>query len=143
MPTESCLLKGWRKEPRSRHRSDAAMSGTKLLVSSFIDYVCEITREDKRFKRTNEDFHNHISSFALQPAHRRRIHAGEICNGRRQATVVEKMPTKGKAASPLRVQSPVDESRAAHASREGLTNCKPSNLYSNGVVDDPREWHHG
>ena len=52
-------------------------------------------------------------------------------------TVVEKMPTKGKAPSPLRVQSPVDELRAAFASREGLTNCKPSNLYSNGVVGDP------
>jgi hypothetical protein len=52
-------------------------------------------------------------------------------------TVVEKMPTKGKAPSPLRVQSPVDESRAAFASREGLTNCKSSNLYSNGVVGDP------
>ncbi len=51
--------------------------------------------------------------------------------------VVEKMPTKGGAPSPLRVQSPVDESRAAFASREGLTNCKPSNLYSNGVVGDP------
>ncbi len=51
--------------------------------------------------------------------------------------VVEKMPTKGKAPSPRRVQSPVDESRAAFASREGLTNCKPSNLYSNGVVGDP------
>jgi hypothetical protein len=54
-----------------------------------------------------------------------------------KSTVVEKMPTKGKAPSPLRVQSPVDESRAAFASREGLTNCKPSNLYSNGVVGDP------
>ena len=50
---------------------------------------------------------------------------------------VEKLPTKGKAPSPRRVQSPVDESRAAFASREGLTYCKPSNLYSNGVVGDP------
>jgi hypothetical protein len=52
-------------------------------------------------------------------------------------TAVEKLPTKGKAPSPRRVQSPVDESRAAFALREGLTNCKPSNLHSNGVVSDP------
>ena len=54
-----------------------------------------------------------------------------------KATVVEKIPTKGGAPSPLRIQSPVDESRVAFAAREGLTNCKPSNLYSNGVVGDP------
>ena len=54
-----------------------------------------------------------------------------------KAAVVEKMPTKGKAPSPLRVQSPVDESRAACASRQGLTDCKLSNLYSDGVVGDP------
>jgi hypothetical protein len=54
-----------------------------------------------------------------------------------KATVVEKMPTKGGPPSPLRVQGPVDESRAVFASPEGLTNCKPSNLYSNGVVGDP------
>jgi hypothetical protein len=47
------------------------------------------------------------------------------------------MPTKGRAPSPLGVQSPVEESRTAFASRQGLTNCKPSNLYSNGVVGDP------
>jgi hypothetical protein len=38
-----------------------------------------------------------------------------------KVTVVEKMPTKGGAPSPLRLQSPVDESRAAFAAREGLT----------------------
>jgi hypothetical protein len=48
-----------------------------------------------------------------------------------RATVVEKMPTKGGAPSALPNQSAVDESRAAFASRDGLTNCKPSNLYSN------------
>jgi hypothetical protein len=54
-----------------------------------------------------------------------------------KATVVEKMPTKGGVLSPLRIQSPVDESRVASAAREGLTNCKPSNLYSDGIVGDP------
>jgi len=68
----------------------------------------------------------------------RRIHASEICNDRRQADGSREDAHKGgKRRQPLRVQSPVDELRAAFASREGLTNCKPSNLYSNGVVGDP------
>jgi hypothetical protein len=54
-----------------------------------------------------------------------------------RATVVEKIPTKSGAPSALPNQSPVDESRAAFASRDGLSNCKPSNLYSDGVVGDP------
>jgi hypothetical protein len=54
-----------------------------------------------------------------------------------KATLVEKIPTKGGAPSPLGGQSPVDESRTAFASQQGGTNCKPSNLYSNGVVGDP------
>ena len=54
-----------------------------------------------------------------------------------RATVVEKIPTKGEAPSALPNQSPVDESRAPFASRDGLSNCKPSNLYSDGVVGDP------
>jgi hypothetical protein len=54
-----------------------------------------------------------------------------------KAMAVDKMPTKGEVVSPLRIQSPVDESRVAFAAREGLTNCMPSNLYSNGVVGDP------
>jgi hypothetical protein len=54
-----------------------------------------------------------------------------------QTTVVEKMPTKGGAPSSLGIRNSVEESRTAFASRPSLTNCKPSNLYSNGVVGDP------
>jgi len=54
-----------------------------------------------------------------------------------KATVIEKMPTKGGAPSSLSVQSPVAESRTAFASPQEGTNCKPTNLYSNGVVGDP------
>jgi len=54
-----------------------------------------------------------------------------------RTTVVGKMPTNGGAPSSLGVRNPVEESRTAFASRQGLTNCKPSNLYSNGVVGDP------
>ena len=50
---------------------------------------------------------------------------------------VEKMPTKGGAPSSLGVRSPVDEARTAFVSPRSQPNCKPSNLYSNGVVGDP------
>ena len=54
-----------------------------------------------------------------------------------KATVVEKMPTKGRAPSPLGVRNPVEEARTAFVSPRSQPNCKPSNLYSNGVVGDP------
>ena len=54
-----------------------------------------------------------------------------------KAMAVEKMPTKGGAPSSLGVRSPVDEARTAFVSPRSQPNCKPSNLYSNGVVGDP------
>ena len=54
-----------------------------------------------------------------------------------KVTVVEKMPTKGGAPSSLGVRSPIEEPRTAFVSPRSQPNCKPSNLYSNGVVGDP------
>jgi hypothetical protein len=59
------------------------------------------------------------------------------CETTSSARLIIDFPTKGGAPSPLGGQSPVDESRTAFASQQGGTNCKPSNLYSNGVVGDP------
>lgn len=54
-----------------------------------------------------------------------------------KAMVVKKMPATGGAPSPLGVQSSVEESRTGFSSRQDQTNCKPLELYSNGVVGDP------
>ena len=57
--------------------------------------------------------------------------------GKDQVMIAENMPTKGGAPSSLGVRSPVDEARTAFVSPRSQPNCKPSNLYSNGVVGDP------
>ena len=57
--------------------------------------------------------------------------------GKDQVMIAENMPTKGGAPSSLGVRSPVEQARTALASPRSQPNCRPSHLYSDGVVGDP------
>jgi hypothetical protein len=164
MPSESCLVKtmaqgarlrlhavggltaGQEKEKtteRSNLHEMPTGSGNRLAQCALLIMSAKPTRKDKKREQA-KIFKPTTLALFFQLAHRRRILVGEIRNGRRQGDGRRENADKRRAPSPLRVQGPVDESRrAVFASREGLTNCKPSNLYSNGVVDDPESCNMG
>jgi hypothetical protein len=57
--------------------------------------------------------------------------------GKDQVMIAENMPTKGGAPSSLGVPSPVEQARTAFVSPRNQPNCRPSHLYTDGVVGDP------
>jgi hypothetical protein len=60
-----------------------------------------------------------------------------------KATVVEKMPTKGGAPSPLGVRSPVEESRTAFRLSAGPNELQAFEALLKRRRERPRELHHG
>jgi hypothetical protein len=69
------------------------------------------------------------------------INAASIPSGsatsKDQVLIAENMPTKGGAPSSLGVRSQVEQARTALVSPRNQPNCRPSHLYSDGVVGDP------
>jgi hypothetical protein len=57
--------------------------------------------------------------------------------GKDQVMIAENMPTKGGAPSSLGVRSPVEQARTAYVAPRNQPNCRPSHLYTDGVVGDP------
>ena len=57
--------------------------------------------------------------------------------GKDQVMIAENMPTRGGAPSSLGVRSLVEQARTALVSPRNQPNCRPSHLYSDGVVGDP------
>ena len=57
--------------------------------------------------------------------------------GKDQVMIAENMPTKGGAPSSLGVPSPVEQARTPYVAPRNQPNCRPSHLYTDGVVGDP------
>jgi hypothetical protein len=57
--------------------------------------------------------------------------------GKDQVMIAENMPTKSGTPSSLGVRSPVEQARTAFVAPRSQPNCRPSHLYTDGVVGDP------